>query len=138
MKILCPSKSYSKMYGKEPRHNDLRYNNNLDITINLVDRAYIIIIISKLSPKSAELLNRSHRMISNFSLIQRLSTMTHNVIAFLASQSTLSLELLLVKKHMLNLPRYNDIFGIFTARSLYREFRYKDTPIYNDSNFTVP
>ena len=33
MKILCPGKSYSKMYGKEPRYDDLRYNDNPDITI---------------------------------------------------------------------------------------------------------
>ena len=31
MKILYPEKSYSKMYGKEPRYND----------DNLVDRAYL-------------------------------------------------------------------------------------------------
>ena len=24
--MLCPGKSYSKMYGTEPRYNDLRYN----------------------------------------------------------------------------------------------------------------
>lgn len=33
------------------------------------------------------------------------------------------------KKYMLILPRYNDIFGYFTAISLYRESRYNDTPI---------
>ena len=27
MNILCSGKSYSKMYGTEPRYNDLRYNN---------------------------------------------------------------------------------------------------------------
>ena len=26
MNILCPGKSYSKMYGTEPQYNDLRYN----------------------------------------------------------------------------------------------------------------
>ena len=26
MNILCPSKIYSKMYGTEPRYNDLWYN----------------------------------------------------------------------------------------------------------------
>ena len=33
MKILCPGKSYSKMYGTEPRYNDFRYNDNPDITM---------------------------------------------------------------------------------------------------------
>ena len=33
MNILCPSKSYSKMYGTEPRYNDLRYNG-----ANIADR----------------------------------------------------------------------------------------------------
>ena len=33
--MLCPGKSYSKMYGTEPRHNDLRYNNIPDITMSL-------------------------------------------------------------------------------------------------------
>ena len=26
MNILCPGKSYSKMYGTEPRYNNLQYN----------------------------------------------------------------------------------------------------------------
>ena len=30
MKILCPDKSYSNMYGAEPRYNDLQYNDNPD------------------------------------------------------------------------------------------------------------
>ena len=51
-----------------------------------------------------------------------------NDIAFLASSSTLSLESILVKKHMFNLPRYNDILGIFTAVSLYRNLRYNAVP----------
>ena len=29
--MLCPGKSYSKMYGTEPRYNDLRYNDIPDI-----------------------------------------------------------------------------------------------------------
>ena len=33
MKILYPGKSYSKMYGTEPRYNDLRYNENTDIAM---------------------------------------------------------------------------------------------------------
>ena len=51
-----------------------------------------------------------------------------NDIAVLASSSTLSLESILVKKHVFNLPRYNDILGIFTAISLYRDFRYNAVP----------
>ena len=35
MKILCPGKSCSKMYVIEPRYNDLRYNNNLDIMMSI-------------------------------------------------------------------------------------------------------
>ena len=31
--MLCPGKSYSKMYGTEPRYNDLRYNDIPDITM---------------------------------------------------------------------------------------------------------
>ena len=31
-----------------------------------------------------------------------------------------------MKKYMLGLPRYNDIFGYFAAISCYREFRYND------------
>ena len=38
---------------------------------------------------------------------------------------------------MLILPRYNDIFGYFTAISLYRESRYNDTSI-KRSNSTAP
>ena len=34
-----------------------------------------------------------------------------------------------VKKYMLILLRYNDIFGYFTAISLYRESRYNDTSL---------
>ena len=34
-----------------------------------------------------------------------------------------------VKKYMLGLPRYNDIFGYFTAILLYREFRYNDSSL---------
>ena len=35
MNMLCPGKSYSKMYGTEPRYNDLRYtcNDIPDITM---------------------------------------------------------------------------------------------------------
>jgi len=32
--MLCPDKSYSKMYGTEPRYNDLRYNDIPDITMS--------------------------------------------------------------------------------------------------------
>ena len=32
--ILCPGKSCSKMYGTEPRYNDLRYNDILDKTVS--------------------------------------------------------------------------------------------------------
>ena len=32
--VLCPGKSYSKMYGTEPRYNDLRYNDIPDITMS--------------------------------------------------------------------------------------------------------
>ena len=32
--MLCPGKSYSKMYGTEPRYNDLRYNDIPDITMS--------------------------------------------------------------------------------------------------------
>ena len=68
---------YLCTYGNEPRYND----------DNLVDRAEIYSqcndIIRTHFPKSAELLNVSHRIISNFFLIQRLSTMTHkNAISF--------------------------------------------------------
>ena len=38
---------------------------------------------------------------------------------------------------MLILPRYNDIFGYFTAILLYRESRYNDTSIQR-SNSTAP
>ena len=38
---------------------------------------------------------------------------------------------------MLILPRYSDIFGYFTAISLYRESRYNDTSI-QQSNSTAP
>ena len=39
MNILCPGKSYSKMYGTEPRYNDLRYNDIFRYNDeNLVDR----------------------------------------------------------------------------------------------------
>ncbi len=33
MNILCPGKSYSKMYGTGPRYNDLRYNDISDKTM---------------------------------------------------------------------------------------------------------
>ena len=33
--MLCPGKSYSKMYGTEPRYNDLRYNDIPDMTMSL-------------------------------------------------------------------------------------------------------
>ncbi len=33
---------------------------------------------------------------------------------------------------MLGLRRYNDIFGYFMAISLYREFRYNDSSIFNN------
>ena len=33
MNMLYPGKSYSKMYGTEPRYNDLRYNDIPDITM---------------------------------------------------------------------------------------------------------
>ena len=32
--MLCPGKSCSKMYGTEPRYNDLRYNDIPDITMS--------------------------------------------------------------------------------------------------------
>ena len=32
--MLCPGKSYSKMYGTEPRYNDLQYNDIPDITLS--------------------------------------------------------------------------------------------------------
>ena len=32
--MLCPVKSYGKMYGTELRYNDLRYNNIPDITMS--------------------------------------------------------------------------------------------------------
>ena len=32
--MLCPGKSYSKMYATEPRYNDLRYNDIPDITMS--------------------------------------------------------------------------------------------------------
>ena len=32
--MLCPGKSYSKMYGTEPRYNDHRYNDIPDITMS--------------------------------------------------------------------------------------------------------
>ena len=32
--MLCPGKSYCKMYGTEPRYNDLRYKNIPDITMS--------------------------------------------------------------------------------------------------------
>ena len=35
MNILCPGKSYSKMYGAEPGYNDLRYNDIPDITMRI-------------------------------------------------------------------------------------------------------
>ena len=35
MNILCPDKSYSKMYGTEPRYNDLQYNDIPDITMRI-------------------------------------------------------------------------------------------------------
>ena len=35
MNILCPCKSYSKMYETEPRYNDLRYNHIPDITMRI-------------------------------------------------------------------------------------------------------
>ena len=35
MNILCPGKSYSKMYGTESRYNDLRYNHILDVTVRI-------------------------------------------------------------------------------------------------------
>ena len=43
MNILCPGKSYSKMYGTEPRYNDLRYNgaNIADRRQNLSRRYYL-------------------------------------------------------------------------------------------------
>ena len=34
--MLCPSKSYSKMYGTEPRYNDLRYSNIPNVTISFL------------------------------------------------------------------------------------------------------
>ena len=33
MKILYPDKSYRKMYGTEPRYNDLQHNDNPDLTM---------------------------------------------------------------------------------------------------------
>ncbi len=36
MNILCPSNSYSKMYGTEPRYHDPRYNDIPDITMNIL------------------------------------------------------------------------------------------------------
>ena len=36
MNILCPGRSYSKMYGTEPRYNDLRYNDIPGITMNIL------------------------------------------------------------------------------------------------------
>ena len=35
MNILCPGKSDSKLYGTEPRYNDLRYNDIPDITMTI-------------------------------------------------------------------------------------------------------
>ena len=35
MNILCPCKSYSKMYRTEPWYNDLRCDNNPDITVRI-------------------------------------------------------------------------------------------------------
>ncbi len=35
MNNLCPGKSYSKMYGTEPRYNDLRYNDIPDIPMRI-------------------------------------------------------------------------------------------------------
>ena len=32
--MLCPGKSYSKMYGTEPRYNDLQYNDIPDIKLS--------------------------------------------------------------------------------------------------------
>ena len=32
--MLCPTKSYSKMYGTEPRYNDLRYKDIPDVTMS--------------------------------------------------------------------------------------------------------
>ena len=43
MKVLCPGKSYSKMYGTKPRYNDLRYNNNPDITVWIWRSKYKIV-----------------------------------------------------------------------------------------------
>ena len=35
MNILCPGKSYNKMYGTEPWYDDLRYNDIPDITMGI-------------------------------------------------------------------------------------------------------
>ena len=47
--IRLPSKSYSKMYGAEPRYNDLRYNYIPGITIgmSLTERKIFPIITIK-------------------------------------------------------------------------------------------
>ena len=34
--IRFPSKSYSKMYGAEPRYNDLRYNDSPGLTMGML------------------------------------------------------------------------------------------------------
>ena len=34
LNMLCPGKSYSKMYGTEPRYDDLQYNNIPNITMS--------------------------------------------------------------------------------------------------------
>ena len=54
MNILCPGKSYSKMYGTEPRYKDLRYNDIRGITMRIFPD---ITILSVHSHKLSKTLN---------------------------------------------------------------------------------
>ena len=47
--IRLPSKSYSKVYGAEPRYNDLRYNDIPDLTMgmSLTERKIFPVITKK-------------------------------------------------------------------------------------------
>ena len=72
MNVLCPGKSYSKIYGTEPQYNNLRCNDE-----NLADRTYNLSryndIISKHSHNLSKAINfmeqhYTNRVISNVSV----------------------------------------------------------------------
>ena len=68
VEIPCPGKSYSKMYGTEPRYNDLRYNDNpnIHVTMSIWHTKHKIVFNITILLGQAKLIFRSTDFFLNF------------------------------------------------------------------------